>query len=328
MSGSLPTQSTRCVTVLHYFAHPLATLPHAETSSRYSSRGSENARKVHEPALRRGLCRPLLFYTTSNRESPGAAWGRGKVARAICPRPDCGPRRATWRGTHKNQAPKALPSWHASTSQPLSLNRITSRGLQDGISSSILSFIARRSVASALFSSLSLSHLLPQLLALLPPTYLNSRIREAVLFLKLVLLLLLGSTCRHHPGVFVLANASAQPWSRRGPWPRKKNTLGYKQMDAGSTTSTSIRRTIIIEDRFIADFPMDELPPSCSSLTEFSDGNLIGISLLLVLFVLGSRDVAQSKRRPLAREFCSRIRGPFVRAECNSPIWSSWLKSV
>lgn len=64
----------------------------------------------------------------------------GKVARAICPRIAWPFVRREGRGeTNKNQAPKALPSWHASTSQPLSLNRITSRGLSDGISSSILS---------------------------------------------------------------------------------------------------------------------------------------------------------------------------------------------
>lgn len=94
---------------------------------------------------------------------------------------------------NKNQAPKALPSWHASTSQPLSLNRITSRGFL------------------LLSSPPPLSSPFPLLPLHVPPP------REAALFLKLVLLLLLGSTCRYHAGVFVLRISRAQQEIRRGP---------------------------------------------------------------------------------------------------------------
>jgi len=139
-----------------------------------------------------------FFYTMKNR-GPEAPRRQGKVARAICPRPDCGSvekrkkkkREVEREGTHKNQTPKALPSWHASTSQPLSLNRITSRGLRRDFSLYlILRRAARRSLLLLFFSLRS-------------STSLKSHAREAALFLELVLFLLLGSTCRHHHGVFV-----------------------------------------------------------------------------------------------------------------------------
>lgn len=98
---------------------------------------------------------PSFFYTTRNR-GPGAPRRQGKVARAICPRPDCGSaerrRRERERKTHKNQTPKALPSWHASTSQPLSLNRITSRGLRRDFSLYLFLRCTSVSFASAFFS--------------------------------------------------------------------------------------------------------------------------------------------------------------------------------
>lgn len=142
--------------------------------------------------------RRLSFFTRWRIGAPRALRRQGKVARAICPRPDCGSvekkkerkeKRAgvRERETYKNQTPKALPSWHASTSQPLSLNRITSRGLRRDFS--LFSFAAHR----GLFCFFSLH----------PSTLFKDHAREVALFLKLVLLLLFGSTCRHHRCVFI-----------------------------------------------------------------------------------------------------------------------------
>lgn len=190
-----------------------------------SERTSEQASRIHTRVHRPGLS-SVLFYTMRNR-GPGAP-RRGKVARAICPRIAAlssdkenerqGEREREseseirsakegerGREMNKNQAPKALPSWHASTSQPLSLNRITSRGLRRGF--------------LLLSSPPPLSTLFPLL-----PFYVPPPPREAALFLKLVLLLLLGSTCRHHAGVFVLRIPRAQLETRRGPWSREKIT--------------------------------------------------------------------------------------------------------
>lgn len=131
---------------------PVSAKPPRDTASWYEKvRGSSHT--THSVPSRGGPS-SILFYTMRNR-GPRAPRRQGKVARAICPRPDCGSavrgrrrrrrgERGRKRGTHKNQTPKALPSWHASTSQPLSLNRITSRGF-DGISPSISSFTAHRS---------------------------------------------------------------------------------------------------------------------------------------------------------------------------------------
>ncbi|KAL0107332.1 hypothetical protein PUN28_015705 [Cardiocondyla obscurior] len=165
----------------------------------------------------------------------------------------------------------------------------------DGISPSIFSSAARRSLL-LLFVSFFLRSPTP------PPF--KSRTREAALFLELVLLLLFGSTCRHHHGVFVPRMPRATLTTRRLMTLRKKNTRESRI----KIYQLRINRSILAID--IA----SEICREFSHGTPFPGGSSTGMPL--IFFVSGSHVITQSRWSAVllnSGPLCSQC-NPFARA--------------
>lgn len=128
-----------------------------------------------------------------------------------------------------------------------------------------------------------------------PNSPFKSRAREVALFLELVLLLLLGSTCRHHHGVFVprIPRATLATLWARGPAKkhsritrmRTRSNCEFTTLCANYCGSIDRIVTIGIDRKFIPGFPMGGMP--------LPGGSLIGMPL--IFFVSASRAATQRK---------------------------------
>lgn len=111
LSESLPTR-TMCVTVLHYFtrAKCVRCLQRARRNHREPTRrrcNEDPAYSAHRVVPRWTVARS--FFTRrriGGPRGPGAPRRQGKVARAICPRPDCGSAELRRRGRKRSEREK------------------------------------------------------------------------------------------------------------------------------------------------------------------------------------------------------------------------------